>query len=90
MLNGENWDFTNGKSEVHQGESFDHHCILFKAGVTARTKQIVPCYSKPVCTKYNEVSFSFNKGVVTGLFQGQLGFEGVLLRERGLIINTVF
>jgi beta-glucosidase len=48
----------------------------------------MPYYSRPIGTEYEEVGFSFNKGIVTDLLKNQLGFEGIVVSDWGLITDT--
>lgn len=43
----------------------------------------------PVGTKYEQVGFGFNKGIITGLLRQELGFDGIILTDWGLITDTV-
>lgn len=43
----------------------------------------------PVGTKYEQVGFAFNKGIITGLLRNELGFEGIILTDWGLITDAV-
>ncbi|KAL1860354.1 hypothetical protein Daus18300_009267 [Diaporthe australafricana] len=43
----------------------------------------------PVGTKYEQVGFAFNKGIITGLLREELGFEGIILTDWGLITDAV-
>lgn len=48
----------------------------------------MPYYSRPIGTEYEEVGFSFNKGIVTDLLKGELGFTGIVVSDWGLITDT--
>lgn len=43
----------------------------------------------PVGTKYEQVGFAFNKGIITGLLREELGFEGIVLTDWGLVTDAV-
>lgn len=43
----------------------------------------------PVGTKYEEVGFAFNKGVITGLLREELGFTGIICTDWGLVTDAV-
>lgn len=47
-----------------------------------------PSYAMPVGTKYEQVGFGFNKGIITGLLREALGFEGIVLTDWGLITDA--
>ena len=42
----------------------------------------------PVGTDYEEVGFGFNRGVITGLLREQLGFDGIVCTDWGLLTDT--
>ncbi|KAI5858242.1 glycoside hydrolase family 3 protein [Durotheca rogersii] len=89
MENGEDSHFPYGKNQTYPGDNFDHHLIPFKAAIAAGTRQIMPYYSRPIGTKYEPVGFSFNKGIVTDLLRGELGFEGIVVTDWTLITDSV-
>lgn len=43
----------------------------------------------PVGTKYEQVGFAFNKGIITGLLREELGFQGIILTDWGLVTDAV-
>lgn len=43
----------------------------------------------PLGTKYEQVGFGFNKDIITGLLRQELGFNGVVLTDWGLITDVV-
>ncbi|OTA93951.1 glycoside hydrolase family 3 protein [Hypoxylon sp. CO27-5] len=89
MENGEDSHFVYGKNETYPGNNFDYHLIPFKAAIAAGARQIMPYYSRPIGTKYEPVGFSFNKGIITDLLRNELGFEGIVVTDWGLITDTV-
>ena len=50
---------------------------------------MMPYYSRPIGTKYEEVASGFNKGIITGLLKNELGFEGIVVSDWGLITDAV-
>jgi beta-glucosidase-like glycosyl hydrolase len=46
---------------------------------------MMPYYSRPIGTPWEEVAFGFNKGVVTDLLKDQLGFEGIVVTDWGIV-----
>lgn len=49
----------------------------------------MPYYSRPIGTEYEEVGFSFNKGIITDLLRHEMGFDGIVCSDWGLITDTV-
>ncbi|KAK4496896.1 hypothetical protein PRZ48_011345 [Zasmidium cellare] len=88
MENGEDSHFTYGKNQTYPGDNFDYHLIPFKAAIAAGARQIMPYYSRPIGTEYEEVAFGFNKGIITDLLRGELGYKGIVVSDWGLITDT--
>ncbi|OTB01180.1 glycoside hydrolase family 3 protein [Hypoxylon sp. CI-4A] len=88
MQNGEDSHFVYGKNETYPGHNLNYHLIPFKAAIAAGARQIMPYYSRPIDLEYDPVAFSFNKGIVTDLLQNELGFDGIVITDWGLITDT--
>ncbi|KAK1961198.1 glycosyl hydrolase family 3 N terminal domain-containing protein [Colletotrichum sublineola] len=89
MENGEDSHFTYGKNQTYPGNNFEYHLQPFKAAIAAGARQMMPYYSRPIGTKYDPVGFSFNKQIVTDLLREELGFQGIVVSDWGLITDTV-
>lgn len=85
MENGEDAHFPWGKNTVWPGNNLDEHLIPFKAAIDAGAPQIMPYYSRPKGSKWEEIGFAFNKQVITGLLRNELGFEGIVLTDFGIL-----
>ncbi|CAK7244610.1 MAG: hypothetical protein STHCBS139747_006154 [Sporothrix thermara] len=85
---GEDPHFTYGREQVYPGDHFEYHMRPFKAAIAAGTTQMMPYYGMPVGTKYEEVGFAFSKGIITDLLKGELGFQGIVCTDWGLITDT--
>ncbi|EME87136.1 glycoside hydrolase family 3 protein [Pseudocercospora fijiensis CIRAD86] len=93
MENGEDSHFTYGKNQTYPGANFDYHLIPFKAAIAVGARQMMPYYSRPIGavhdgTQIEEVGFSFNKGIITDLLREELGFDGIVCSDWGLITDT--
>ncbi|ROW04364.1 hypothetical protein VSDG_00912 [Cytospora chrysosperma] len=88
-MDGEDSHFVYGKEQVYPGDNFEYHLEPFRKAIAAGTRQIMPSYAMPVGTKYEPVGFAFNKGVITDILRKELGFEGIVLTDWGLITDAV-
>lgn len=88
MENGEDSHFPNGKNQTYPGRNMDYHLIPFRAAFEAGARQIMPYYSRPIGTEWEEVGFSFNKQVVTDLLRTEMGFEGIVVTDWGLVTDS--
>ena len=80
---GQDSHFDWGKKEVYPGGMFKNNLIPFQAAIDAGTSSIMPYYSLPSGTEYEEVGYAFNKGVITGLLRNQMGFKGIINSDTG-------
>ncbi|MGW2283016.1 glycoside hydrolase family 3 protein [Streptomyces sp. NPDC001770] len=86
---GEDAHFAYGREQVYPGGFFDYHLEPFRAALAAGATQIMPYYGMPVGTPHEEVGFGFNKGIIAGLLREQLGFDGIVCTDWGLITDDV-
>jgi len=87
QLDGEDPHFAYGKEQVYPGGCFDYHLQPFAAAIAAGATQMMPYYGKPIGTKYEEVGFGFNRGIITDLLREELGFTGIVCTDWGLITD---
>lgn len=85
MENGEDSHFPWGKNQTYPGNNREYHLKPFKDVITAGVAQMMPYYSRPIGTDWEEVAFGFNRGVVTDLLKGELGFEGVVVTDWNIV-----
>jgi beta-glucosidase len=84
---GEDPHFAYGREQVYPGNNFEYHLKPFRAAIAAGTAQIMPYYGMPIGTQYEEVAFAFNKGIITDLLRGELGFDGIVCTDWGLVTD---
>jgi beta-glucosidase len=84
---GEDPHFPRGKEQVYPGGMFDYHLRPFRAAIGAGVTQIMPGYGLPVGTAYDEVAFGFNDGIINGLLRTELGFDGIVCSDWGIITD---
>ncbi len=82
---GQDPHFDWGKREVYPGGMFDNNIIPFKAAIDAGTSAIMPYYSMPSGTEYEEVGYAYNKRVLQEILRGKLGFKGIINSDTGPI-----
>jgi beta-glucosidase len=85
---GEDPHFAYGREQVYPGNNFEYHLKPFRAAIAAGAAQIMPYYGMPVGTQYDEVAFAFNKGIITDLLRGELGFDGIVCTDWTLVTDT--
>jgi beta-glucosidase len=86
---GEDPHFAYGREQVYPGGRIDYHLQPFRAAIAAGTSQMMPYYGMPVGTDWEEVGFAFNHDVITDLLRGELGFDGIVCTDWGLVADSV-
>jgi beta-glucosidase len=76
------------KGQVYPGKNFNYHIIPFEAAFAAHTAAIMPYYGIPTGQTSENVAFSFNKDIITGLLRNKYHYEGVVCTDWGLITDT--
>ena len=84
---GEDPHFNYGREQVYPAGQFDLHLLPFRSAIAAGATQMMPYYGMPIGTSYEEVAFGFNRGILTGLLRDQLGFEGIICTDWGLLTD---
>ena len=83
---GNDSHFPTGKDAVYPGSNLEYHLKPFRAALAAGARQIMPYYSRPIGTPFEEVGAGLNRDIVTGLLREQLGFkDGIVVSDWGLI-----
>src|SRR5690554_2281349 len=77
--------YTYGRNAVFPGGQFDSNLLPFKAAIKAGTSSIMPYYSLPKDTEYEEVAYAYNKGILRDLLRDELGFKGIINSDTGPI-----
>lgn len=85
---GEDSHFTYGKDQAYPAGRFDYHLEPFKKAIAAGARQIMPYYSRPVGTKYEEVGFGLNISVIDGLLRKELEYTGIVCTDWGLVTDA--
>jgi beta-glucosidase len=82
---GQDPHFPFGKQEVFPGGMFQNNLLPFRAAIKAGTSAIMPYYSLPKGTPYEEIAYAYNKGVLQDLLRTELGFTGIINSDTGPI-----
>jgi beta-glucosidase len=84
---GQDSHFDWGKTEIYPGGMFKNNLIPFQAAIDAGTSAIMPYYSLPSGTEFEEVGYAYNKGVINDILRKQMGFKGIINSDTGPIDN---
>ena len=94
QLDGEDPHFPYGREQVYPGGRFEDHLVPFRRAIAVGTSALMPYYGMPIGLeldgeKIEEVGFGYNKQILTGLLREQLGYDGVICTDWGLVTGTV-
>jgi beta-glucosidase len=76
------------KGQVYPGNNFKYHLIPFEAAFKVHTAAIMPYYGVPMGQTNENVGFSFNKQIITGLLRNKYHYQGVVCTDWGLITDN--
>jgi beta-glucosidase len=80
--------FPIAKGQIYPGNNFKYHLIPFESAFKAGTAEIMPYYGVPMDQTSENVGFSFNKEIITGLLRNHYKFDGVVCTDWGLISDV--
>ena len=80
------FDFQKG--QVYPGKNFNYHLIPFEAAFKVNTAAIMPYYGVPTDQTSENVGFSYNKDIITGLLRNKYKFDGVICTDWGLVTDA--
>ncbi len=80
--------FPVAKGQIYPGNNFNYHLIPFEAAFKAGTAEIMPYYGVPTGITSEDVGYSFNREMITGLLRNQYHFAGVVCTDWGLLTDT--
>jgi beta-glucosidase len=82
--------YSFGKAQVYPGDAFGYHLKPFEAAIAAGVSSIMPYYGVPVDVTYegvdyDEVGMAFSDQIVNGLLRDEMGFQGYVNSDTGII-----
>ena len=80
--------FSFHKGQAYPGNNFDYHLFPFQAAFEAGAAAIMPYYGVPTGLEFEEVGFSYNKAIITGLLREKYNFDGVVCTDWGLVTDA--
>jgi beta-glucosidase len=76
------------QGQIYPGNNFDYHLIPFKAAFEAHTAAIMPYYGVPMNQTSENVGFSYNKDIITGLLRNKFHYDGVVCTDWGMVTDA--
>jgi len=76
------------KGQTYPGKNFKYHIIPFEAAFKVKTAAIMPYYGIPVGQTSEDVGFSYNKDIITGLLRNKYKYDGVVCTDWGLVTDA--
>ncbi|WP_431211509.1 glycoside hydrolase family 3 N-terminal domain-containing protein [Puia sp. P3] len=76
------------KGQVYPGNNFQYHLLPFEAAFAAHTAAIMPYYGVPTGQTSENVGFSYNKDIITGLLRNKYHYDGVVCTDWGLVTDA--
>ncbi len=90
---GEDPHFPYGREQDYPGGMFEYHLEPFRRVIERGVPAIMPSYGVPVGLELGgepveEVGFGYNRQMITGLLREELGFDGVICTDWGLVTES--
>jgi beta-glucosidase len=80
--------FPIAKGQIYPGKNFNYHLIPFEAAFRAGTAEIMPYYGIPMDQTSENVGFSFNQEIITGLLRNKYHFDGIVCTDWGILTDS--
>ena len=75
----------SGRNQVYPGNMFDYHVRPFADAINNNLAVIMPYYGITVDQTAENVAIGFNKDLLSTLLRDELGFDGVICSDWGII-----
>jgi len=76
------------KGQVYPGNNFKYHLLPFEAAFSVHTAAIMPYYGVPMGQTSEDVGFSYNRDIITGLLRNTYHYDGVVCTDWGLVTDA--
>ncbi|CAH1000632.1 Putative beta-xylosidase [Neolewinella maritima] len=86
--NGLDPHFEFQEGQIYPGDNFDYHLIPFRAAIEAGTAAMMPYYGVPTDQTEENVAMAYNKAIITTLLREEMGYDGVVCTDWGLVSDT--
>jgi beta-glucosidase len=75
------------KGQAYPGNNFNYHLLPFEAAFRAGAAEIMPYYGVPTGQTSEDVGFSFNHDMITGLLRDKYHFDGIVCTDWGIVTD---
>lgn len=75
------------KGQAYPGNNFKYHLIPFEAAFRAGAAEIMPYYGVPTGQTSEDVGFSFNRDIITGLLRDKYHYDGIVCTDWGIVTD---
>ena len=90
QLDGLDPHLKSGESQVYPGENFEYHLAPFIAAIENDMRVVMPYYGIPTAQTDEEVAMAYNRYILTDLLRDELGFEGVVCTDWGVVTGRIW
>jgi beta-glucosidase len=90
QLDGLDPHLKSGESQVYPGDHFNYHLAPFVAAIENDMRVVMPYYGIPTGQTDEDVAMAYNRYILTDLLRDQLGFEGVICTDWGVITGRIW
>lgn len=90
QLDGLDPHLKSGESQVYPGENFEYHLAPFIAAIENDMRVVMPYYGIPTAQTDEDVAMAYNRYILTDLLRDELGFEGVVCTDWGVVTGRIW
>ena len=80
----------SGEDQVYPGDNFDYHLEPFIAAIENDMRVVMPYYGIPKGQTDEDVAMAYNRYILTDLLRDELGFDGVICTDWGVVTGRVW